>query len=369
MTFIYNQLKGVENDFAATIICADTQNLNRFPVEDIYPKRKGFLGRLYSSTNRLALNKFSSLSPRQYFYWRKILRQNEVRMIHAHFGPAGIEILPLAKSLNIPLLVTFHGYDASSFLRSSVYVKSLIQLFKYARGICVSRNMAEKLIGLGIPPTRVNTHYIGTSLENFKFVKRQTLREKSLQRKQINFLQVSNFVEKKGHQYTVEAFSRFVTYYPDANLCLAGDGPLRPEMEELVARLGLSSRILFTGAIDSNEVSRRMAQADAFLHHSVTAGNGDMEGIPTVLMEAMATGLPVVSTHHSGIPELIVHGYNGYLVNERDVDGYAAVLRSLLQIDSSIGEGARETVANNFNLAVQNSRLAEIYRGMIEDVK
>jgi colanic acid/amylovoran biosynthesis glycosyltransferase len=147
---------------------------------------------------------------------------------------------------------------------------------------------------------------------------------------------------------------------------LVGDGPLLAECQELVRELGLGAKVSFTGALKSDEIARELDHADAFLHHSVEAADGDKEGIPVSIMEAMAMGLPVVSTFHSGIPELIEHGISGFLVEERDIDGYAATLRQLIDSHQPVGEAANARVRDRFDLALSNAALLEIYRSLIE---
>jgi glycosyltransferase involved in cell wall biosynthesis len=130
--------------------------------------------------------------------------------------------------------------------------------------------------------------------------------------------------------------------------------------------MGLSDKIMMPGEVSPADAARLMLRSDVLLQHSVTGSDGDKEGLPTVLVEAMATGLPVVSTYHSGIPELVKDGVNGFLVQERDVDAYEARLRDLTKIDKSIGCRASETVRANFNIAVQNERLAAYYGEILQ---
>jgi colanic acid/amylovoran biosynthesis glycosyltransferase len=128
----------------------------------------------------------------------------------------------------------------------------------------------------------------------------------------------------------------------------------------------ISDRVEFVGRVVRRQVSDLMRSADVFVHHSVTGSDGDMEGIPTVIMEAMSTGLPVVSTKHSGIPELVDHGRDGFLVSERDVEGYAAALLSFRTADPAMGKSARKKIEEKFNIAVQNAELKRIYRRAID---
>ena len=136
-------------------------------------------------------------------------------------------------------------------------------------------------------------------------------------------------------------------------------------MEALVSRKDLANRVRFEGLVDRVGVARLMSKADVFVHHSVTPDDGSMEGLPTVLMEAMATGLPVLSTIHAGIPELVTNGVDGFLVAERDVDEYVDRMDALATLDGRSGKRARAKIENTFNMKTQNEKLIDIYRGAI----
>jgi glycosyltransferase involved in cell wall biosynthesis len=274
-------------------------------------------------------------------------------------------MLPLARLLGIPLLVTFHGYDASRLLREAGYCRSLRRLFRHAHVITVSELMRRRLLEHGARPERTRVHYIGVPVEDFAFVARRSPAEKLAAGESVRFLQVSNFVEKKGHRYTLEAFREVVARHPGCQLTLAGDGPLRAEMQELAAKLGLCGCVAFPGRVSKETAIPLMSEADVFLHHSVTGDDGDEEGIPTVVMEAMATGLIVVSTRHAGIPEIVQEGRTGFLVPERDVAAYVDAIDGVLtRSDPEMGRRASAFVRENLNLRRQNERLVEIYRSV-----
>jgi glycosyltransferase involved in cell wall biosynthesis len=367
-TFIYRQLQGVSNRFRPIVFASGVSHLDSFPLDSIYARVKwqGLMDRVYRKLVRTLFDRFV-LSPSQVRYWKEVLKREDVRLIHAHFGPSGLQMLPLAKALGIPLLVTFHGFDASSLLRSKRYAMDLSELFKYAHLVTVSKLIADRLIKIGADPSKIEVHYIGIPVEDFQYVKRIPIREKIARGDTLQFLQVSSMREKKGHKYTLAAFRDFLSYYPDSRLTLAGDGPLRNGIEKLCAELGIRDKVSFTGKVTQTEVISLMSNSDVFLHHSVTGGDGNQEGIPTVLMEAMATGLPVVSTYHSGIPELVRNGIDGYLVEERDIKGYVNKLKELVESNTRYGENAAERVRLHFNISKQNKRLADIYKKTIND--
>ncbi|MFQ5561575.1 MAG: glycosyltransferase, partial [Nitrospinota bacterium] len=273
---------------------------------------------------------------------------------------------PIAKKLNIPLLVSFHGYDASRLLANKKYVKSLRRLFEYSYIISVSKIMTDRLVAIGANPSKIKLLYYSIPKDAFTYTARTPLLEKMKSGAKIHFLQVSNFVEKKGHRYTVEAFCRFLKKYSRGRLILAGDGPERPKIEALCKELNIAGKVSFLGRVVESQVIELMKSVDVFLHHSVIDSQGEEEGIPNVIMEAMATGLPIVSTFHAGIPELVRNEVDGLLVRERDVDQYAQKLIEVVESDKRYGENGAARIRSHFNVDVQNEVLADHYREIIE---
>lgn len=365
-TFVYRQLKGISVAFHPIVLASRTSHLDLFPTGLVFARGKDFFGKVATRLYCRATGRYTAITPSQYSYWKRMLTLHGVRLVHAHFGHFGLDMLPVARSLGIPLLVTFHGFDASKLLRDERYTAQLRDLFAYAQVITVSRNMAERLAPFGLRDGGYTVHYIGVPVEEFEFMERPGPAERMRRGEPLTFLQISNFVEKKGHRCTIEAFGEYFRGRPDDRLILAGDGPLKPEIEALAASLGLRERVQFAGRAGNSRVRDLMRSADVFVHHSVTAADGDMEGIPTVIMEAMSTGLVVVSTRHSGIPELIDDGVDGFLVSERDVGAYVEKLRALSECDAGMGERARRKIEEKFNMSKQNLELRAVYRRAID---
>ncbi len=365
-TFVYRQLEGVSSRFRPVVLTANVSNLDLFPTDRVFVRGKSFFDKVVARLGRMATGSYSTVTKAQKAYWKTTIARHDVKLVHAHFGHFALDVLPIARSLDIPLLVTFHGFDASSLLRDNNYTRELAGLFEYANVITVSENMARRLEPFGLDRTKLDVHYIGVPVDNFEYTERRPVARKMTEGEPVEFLQVSNFVEKKGHRYTVEAFARHIKKYTGARLTLAGDGPLKPRVESQCRELGIAENVRFAGRVTSVEVAELMRDADVFVHHSVTGANGDMEGLPTVLMEAMSTGLPVISTNHSGIPELIDDGVDGFLVDESDVDGYAEKLDELINANPEIGRRARLKIEEKFNMTVQNVRLGDIYQKVID---
>lgn len=369
-TFIFRQLKAIDDHGLESLVL--TQKLIDSDLKKDYrglvyyrkmDKFTFYLGIILRKLGVLKNGYFPSLG--QMKEWNQGLRKNDVKLIHAHYGPSGLLILQSAKDLNIPLITTFHGNDASAMLSKKSYLKSLKALFDYSYIIVVSEFLRRRLISLGARENMIICHYIGTDLDKFEFHDRKSVHEKAKQNLKLQFLQVSNFVEKKGHKYTIEAFYRFLNVYPHAELILGGNGETKEGMIELVKKLGIEDKVVFLGAIGPDQVAKLMRDCDVFVHHSITAENGSEEGIPTVLMEAMASGIPVISSKHAGIPELIAKDC-GFLVEEKNVIEYVAQLTSLINIDTKpIVENAKNRVYDYFDVKKQNTKLISHYLNII----
>ncbi|GBD86473.1 GDP-mannose-dependent alpha-(1-6)-phosphatidylinositol monomannoside mannosyltransferase [bacterium BMS3Abin03] len=372
MTFIYRQLLGIRKSFKVFVLSSHkVENLETFPFEPVYFKSRNFkrfkAGKIF--TKIYGQHKLLSRNPRLSFNQKKffsgIISDKNIQLIHAHFVPAGIEILPVVKKLNIPLVVNFHGYDGSILLKFRDYREKLKELFNEAYILLPSFFMLNELNERIGTLKNYSVLHIGIPVNEFGFVERKPVQSKYEKNEKIIFLQVANFVEKKGHFFTVSAFNDFLKYYENAELILAGDGQLKDEIQRLVDKLDIINKVKFFGTVTQKQVIELMGKADVFLHHSVTSNAGDKEGIPTVLMEAMATGLPCISTIHAGITELIKDGINGFLVEERDVESYVQKMIELVSTSYNFSYEARNTIESDFNLDLQNEKLIKVYNSLM----
>jgi glycosyltransferase involved in cell wall biosynthesis len=185
-------------------------------------------------------------------------------------------------------------------------------------------------------------------------------------------LSVGRLVEKKGMEYLIKAFARIAGEVPEARLEIAGDGPLRPSLERLTSDCGLSARVTLRGSLPHRAVATSMQNASIVCQPSVTAADGDSEGLPTTVLEAVATAKPLIGTRHGGIPEVVVDGATGFLVPERDVPALANRLLLLLknaELRKRMGEAGRRRIEEHFDLRKQSRRLEEIYSETISSFK
>jgi glycosyltransferase involved in cell wall biosynthesis len=294
------------------------------------------------------------------------LTQAQPALIHAHFGPDAIAALPLSRKLALPLLATFHGYDATRDMSASAdahqqnYRDALPSLFKkVTRIIAVSDYIRERVIALGAPPERTYTHYIGVDTTRFSPAGE---RDPSL------VLAVGRFVEKKGFEDLIRAFGAVASTRPDARLVMLGDGPLRGELERMAR--AQSGRIELLGAVPSEEVLSWLRRAAILAAPSVTASDGDTEGLPTIVVESMACGTPVLATQHAGTPEAILHERTGLLVPERATEALSSALSRLLAdhaLRQALGAAGRARALDEFDLTAQVGKLEAHYDAAARD--
>ena len=168
---------------------------------------------------------------------------------------------------------------------------------------------------------------------------------------------------------TLRVFSTFLKQHPNATLTIAGEGPLLPELQNLARELNIEERVSFSGFVSQEELREIYYRSHIFLHPSQTGRDGNQEGIPNSMLEAMATGLPIFATEHGGIPEAIQNGVNGVLVPEHDGEALTRLLLNAAQYPDSLSRIARagaEAVKHNFDWAAQAQRLEEIYFRTLE---
>ena len=263
----------------------------------------------------------------------------------AEYGPTGAAAVEACKQLGIPLIVHFHGYDAHVRATLDEHRETYPLMFAQAAAIiAVSRSMQRQLISLGAPAGKV--HYNSCGIDCSAFEGAEPEKAPPL------FITVGRFVEKKGPEVTLKAFSQVQRKFPRAELRMIGDGPLFEKCKALASSLGIANAVTFLGAQQHAVVQAEMRNARCFLQHSVEAPSGDCEGTPLGILEAGASGLPVVATRHAGIPDVVIEGETGFLVNEHDIDGMAGHMLRLLEepmLAARMGQAARTHISNNFS--------------------
>lgn len=250
-----------------------------------------------------------------------LLKSNNVRCCFAEFGPIGVGALNACEQLGIDLIVHFHGYDAFKYDVIAHYKSHYARLFKVAKTvISVSSSMTEQLVSLGCEPDKIK--YLPCLPYN-------GFGDHQYQNSGQHLLTVGRFVEKKAPWLTLLAFQQVLQVCPDATLTMVGDGPLLPVCKSICDTLKIPN-VQFAGAKSHDEVAELMREATVYVQHSVVSSDGDREGTPVSVSEAMLGGLPVVSTRHQGIADLIENGKTGFLVQEHDITEMANNIVALL---------------------------------------
>jgi glycosyltransferase involved in cell wall biosynthesis/O-antigen/teichoic acid export membrane protein len=355
-TFIAEQARALRRYkpvFAGLRRVAQSQSL---PPELVLPFGIGSLGRLVSRQTGLT----TGLAARA--------RVHQAALLHAHFAIDAAEAMPLQRALRLPLVVTLHGYDVMcsdathrETRRGRLYLARREELWARASVfVCVSHAVRQRALSRGFPGEKLRVLPIGVDTGELEYVENG--------RAAPHILFVGRLVEKKGCRVLLQAMALVQQKLPRMRLLIAGDGPARASLERLALELTEGTR--FLGVQSPGQVRALMRDARCLAAPSQTAQNGDAEGLPMVLCEALALGLPVASTRHSGIPELIRHREHGLLSAEGDPIELAQHLVELCresEFASALSRGGRARVEQSFDLARQTLALEEIYDEVVEE--
>lgn len=325
---------------------------------------------LFRSKHRFSAALIDALDPRRHgrAAWSlarlhtvaSFLDSGDYDILHAQFGnhgPAAQRLVTLGVT-SARLVTSFRGADITKHIarRPANYR----ELLRNGSGFLpVSRDFRDRLIAVGAPADRVHIQRSGIDLRRFAY----SPRRRPEGRAQLIF--VGRLTEKKGLVHALDALAILRREGDMADLTVVGDGPLATPLRAHAAALGLTDRVRFVGELPHEDVIAHLHGSHVLLAPSVTAENGDQEGIPNVLKEAMATGLPVVTTWHSGIPELVEHGVSGFLAPERNPDVLASHLRNLLEHPerwAELGRAGRLAVEAGFDAKRLNELLVDRYR-------
>lgn len=318
------------------------------------------------------LPEFVRLARRAVAYWRgrdgeadevtslylRAFQRARCQAVLVEFGHVGVQAMDACRRLELPMIVHFHGFDAHSRSILDQYAPRYGQLFDQAAAlIAVSRPMQEALVALGAPADK--THYIPNGVDPERFG------GSAPDRATPTFLAVGRFVEKKAPQLTIAAFASVWRRHPETRLRMIGEGRLLGACRDLAQGLGVGEAVAFLGTQPHDVVASEMREARAFVQHSLVASDGNSEGMPCSILEACASGLPVVSTRHAGIPEVVIDGETGFLVAERDVESMADKMERLVvdpTLASKLGRAGRQRVEEHFSM---DSSIARLW-GVIE---
>jgi colanic acid/amylovoran biosynthesis glycosyltransferase len=359
MLHIYRQITSLER-VRSIVVAQKRENADRFPFSDLYLVRKSrahFLRRFWYRQLREAP---WQISPREVSALIRVLDRTQAQLIHIYFGHIAVHLLPMIRAWARPSFVSFHGADVGVDLKKPAYLNTTREMLAEVRRVLVrSESLRRALIEIGCAPEKIEVQRTGIPLGEFPF------RERSVPANgEWRFVQASRLVEKKGLKTTLRAFARFREAFPNARLVIAGEGPQENELTELARQLAITGAVHFAGFVSQARLRELFYSSHLFLHPSETGADGNQEGVPNSMLEAMASGLPVFATRHGGIPEAVENGMNGILVAERDDQSLGRALIDFAKTPEQIhlmGRVAAASVAREFDQSTQTRRLEEIY--------
>ena len=363
MFHIYRQITALRR-CAPVVIAQKREQTGRFPFEavEIVPKPAAhFLRRLWFRQLRdipwqISDAELSALLP--------VLNEIDARLLHIYFGQIAVHLLPLIRAWKNASIVSFHGADVTVDMNKPAYREATREMLAVVKLVLVrSESLRRAIADLGCDPKKIEVQRTGIPLEEFPF------RERSFPKNaEWRLVQAGRLIEKKGLPVTLRAFAVFLRQYPNATLTIAGEGPLLGELQKLARELNIQGHVSFTGFVSQEQLREIYYRSHIFLHPSQMGRDGNQEGVPNSMLEAMATGLPVFATEHGGIPEAIENGASGVLVPERNHEELACALLTAVQDPTSLSKNARngvEVVRKDFDLHAQARRLEDIYLRLI----
>jgi colanic acid/amylovoran biosynthesis glycosyltransferase len=359
MRHIYRQVAGLQR-YDTFVMTRERMCEDRYPFEQIelIPRaRKNFIKRFWL--------KYIMRKPPVYYRGElqvliKMLRRRPADLMHIYFGHTGVHLLPFIQEWKHPSVVSFHGMDIQPRPEQAGYDDQMRELLLTVPLVLArSKSLFSALERWGCAPHKLRLNRTGIPLEDFPFAQRPMPADGSWR-----FVQASRLVAKKGLRTALRAFARFRGDSPLAKFVIAGEGPLREELEDLATELGVRDATEFRGFLAQGDLAKLYADSHVFLHPSEMTSDKNQEGVPNSMLEAMATGLPVLATNHGGIPEAVTHERHGLLVPERDIDALYAAMRQLTadaEMCYVLGQAASRQVRDEFEQRKAIEKLEEIY--------
>jgi colanic acid/amylovoran biosynthesis glycosyltransferase len=364
MLHIYRQIKGLRT-FRTFVVARYRKSSKKYPWEDVEmvpPVKSNFLRRFYL---KYVLKEPPIVYRGEYARLSGILARRNADLLHVYFGHTGVHLLPFIKRWPKPVVVSFHGVDVQRRDNQPGYLKDLKELLQHLPIVMArSESLKERLIDLGCAPEKIRINRTGIPMDRYPLLIRDAPADGAWQ-----FTQACRLIEKKGLDVSLRAFASFQKEYPNARFVVAGEGPLLDELIALSKELGIEDKVSFPGFLSEKTLCKLYHDSHIFIHPSQLTSDGNQEGVPNSMLEAMATGLPVIATYHGGIPEAVRHGATGLLSQERD---WESVLGSMHELAGNperwlkMGKAASLDVRDHFEQSAQITNLESIYWEVME---
>lgn len=364
MLHIYRQVTGLR-EFDTFVVTQNRQCPERFPMGEVE-----ILERVRSNFIRRFWLKYIRKEPAvvyrgEYGVLDRVLSRRHADLMHIYFGHTAVHLLPFIERWPKPVVASFHGMDVQPREGHGGYNDRMRALLgELPLVLARSDSLRDRLVELGCDPDKIRINRTGIPFKTYPRVERAFPRDGNWR-----IVQACRLIEKKGLDVSLKAFAGFLGHYPSAMFAIAGEGPLESSLRDQAKELGISDHIAFTGFLDEKELFRLYQDAHIFLHPSQLTEDQNQEGVPNAMLEAMATGLPVVATLHGGIPEAVTDGESGFLLAERDARGIEERLIELARDEgqwSRMGTCAAEEVRDRFEQASQVEALEGYYREAME---
>lgn len=366
-SFIYNQLIHHQYYEPVMVYCEESESVFKGRLMEQYTTYQAVHGPIGRSMYKY----LRRLSPADQEKLKEYIKNSGASIAHIHYGVDALVFADILKNLNIPVLVSFYGYDCTSFPnRFKGYGKKWLQkkLFNnqaITAYTAMSPDMKEDLLKLGCPEEKIIVHYHGSDPRPFH------QERKYPNKKEVRLLIVSSLTEKKGHLFLLKAFKRASSATEkDLHLHIAGDGELKEAIETFIGQENIKNvhmhGLLAYGSKEHHELLRK---ADIFVHPSVTTASGEKEGIPGALIEARSAGLPIISTFHAGIPFIVEQAVTGLLAREHDVKTLAAHIVALAEskdLRERIGRQGQEYTLQELDVVQKEKDLEKIYDSLLD---
>lgn len=290
-----------------------------------------------------------------------LLKRKKIEVVLAEYGRTGEAMLSICQELDLPLVVHFHGVDAHHDAVLAKYDNYRRIIGGASAFIVVSRVMEQQLLALGAPREKVFYNCYGVDVNTFQMGQVATSPP--------HLLAVGRFVEKKAPLVTLLAFSKVLQVRSDARLTMVGQGPLWEGAQQLVRAMDLGEQVQLPGVRTSEDIAALLRGSRAFVQHSVVTEENDREGTPLAVLEAMATGIPVIATRHAGIADVVAHGERGLLCEEFDAEGMAENMLAVLndmELASRMGAAGRAYVVKHHRVEDQVGSLQAILEQVVQ---